>query len=70
MIVLAACRKLVGLRCKVLLLRRTRFFEGNGLKVASGDGLGVVPTYLECTVTHRVKSYRAFRLRLKMQMLS
>ena len=58
MIVLPACRELVGLRCKALLLGWTRFFERNGLKVTSRYGLGVVPTYLERAVAHRVGSCR------------
>lgn len=62
MVVLSACCELVTLRCKVLFLRRTRFFERNGLKVTSRYGLGVVPTYLECTVAHRVGSCRTFQL--------
>lgn len=52
MVVLASCSQPIGLRSKILLLRWTRFFEWNRLKVTSGYGLGIMPSNLEGAVTH------------------
>ena len=51
-VVLAAGREAVGLRGELLVLCRARLLERDGLEVAGGDGLGVVPADFEGADAH------------------
>lgn len=51
-VVFTTGREPVRLSDEVFVVSWTRLFERHGLKIAGGDRLAIVPTYLQCSCTH------------------
>jgi hypothetical protein len=52
MVILSPCGQTIGLAGKGFILDGARLFEGDGLKVAGGDGFTIMPAYFESPDAH------------------
>ena len=52
MVIFSPCGQTIGLAGKGFILDGARLFEGDGLKVAGGDGFTIMPAYFESPDAH------------------
>jgi len=59
MVIFSPCGEAVGLACEALVLGGTRLLERDRLKVASRDGLAIVPPNFESSDAHVMGATRS-----------